>query len=358
VDHTALRSNWATLDGATPAETAAVVKCDGYGLGLSAIGTSLAEAGCRSFFVAQPGEGVALRAAFDDVGLAEAVIYVLDGPTPGSEAALQAARLTPILNSFPQIERWKAAMSGLGRNKPAAGIHIDTGMNRLGLRLDESAAGAEALKNVPITLVMSHLACAEDKDHALTAAQVQRFREASRHWPGVATSLTNSAGTLALDDEHGALTRPGLALLGVDPACGMLPGGLHPVATLLAQLVQVRWVEPGETVGYAASFKAVEPTRLAVIAAGYGDGLPRLNGSGHYAYANGHRLAFVGRTSMDLATLAATHVPEGELVEGMHIEVFGRHARLEEFAAATGTLPYEMLTGLGLRVRRQHVRRP
>ena len=342
VDLDALAHNYAVLRAlAGGAEVAPVVKADGYGLGAAEVARRLAAEGARTFYVARVAEGEALRSP-----LPQGEIRVLDGCPEGAAGRLQAARLTPVLSSLDQVETWRAAGGG------DAVLHVDTGMNRLGLTPEEAcalAAARDRLHGVEVTAVLSHLACAEDAAHPMNGRQRERLAQAAGLFPGARASLANSAGVLlgpafAFDE-----VRPGIALYGGGPR-GTPDARLRPVATLTAPVLQVRTVRPGESVGYGAAFTAERTLRVAVVAAGYADGVLRAGAPGLYGFLDGRRLPVLGRVSMDLIALDASDQPAAR--PGAPVELVGPHVPVDEVAAACGTIAYEVLTRLSPRVER------
>ena len=339
VDLDALAANYARF-AALPggAEVAPVVKADGYGLGAAAVARRLHAQGARRFFVARVGEGETLREA---LGAREAVIYVLDGCPPGAADRLDAAALIPVLSSPEQVEAWGA---GPARARRPAALHVDTGMNRLGLEMAQAqalAADPARLGRADVTLVMSHLACAEDPASPMNAGQLQRFGEARRLFPQARASLANSAGAQLGADYAFDMVRPGIGLYGGGV------GALSPVASFEAPILQLRTVGAGETVGYGATFTAPHDLRAATVAAGYADGVLRgLSGRG-YGVRDGRRLPLLGRVSMDLIVLDVTGLPAAR--PGDLVQLVGPDAPLNEIAAAAGTIPYELLVRLGAR---------
>ncbi|MEM7567840.1 MAG: alanine racemase [Pseudomonadota bacterium] len=347
IDLGALTRNWRHLNALCGAAACgAVVKADGYGLGLERVGRALHRAGARTFFVAHLGEGERLRAALPD-----AVIYILNGLPPGGAARLLASRLRPVLGSVAELDEWLAHP---GAERPAA-LHVDTGMNRLGLSMEEAGAVAASARDLsPLHLLMSHLACADEADHPLTEVQTARFAEARALFPDIPGSLANSAGVLRAGAMGHDLARPGIALYGASALAE--PSALETVATLAAPVLQVRDVAVGETVGYGATWTARRPTRAAILSAGYADGFLRASGAtddekGHAGAFDGMMLPFIGRVSMDLIAIDATDVPT--LRRGDLVELLGPNASVDAAARSAGTIPYEFLTGLGARYRRE-----
>ncbi|HEX6993790.1 MAG TPA: alanine racemase [Gammaproteobacteria bacterium] len=347
VDLDALARNFRRMrDAAAPAECAAVVKADAYGLGLAPVAARLALEGCRRFFVATIDEGRELRRLLPD-----AVIYVLEGAPRGAAAALHAARLTPVLNSLDQVTCWAEAGGG-----PAV-LHVDTGINRLGLAEAEVRWLADEparLAGIDVEYVMTHLACADAPAHALNDAQLVAFERLRRMLPPAPTSIGASAG-IFLDARHrGDLVRAGIGLYGGNPfsnrACPV-----EPVVTLRARIVQLRDVASVGTVGYGATHAVRPPCRLAVCAVGYADGYPRAVGNRCDASFEGIRVPVVGRVSMDLTCVDVSAVPADAIRPGDYIDLIGGAVTLDDVAAAADTIGYEILTRLGSRLERRYI---
>ncbi len=334
---------------AGPAAVAAVVKADGYGLGAARIAPALAQAGCDSFFVARLEEGVALRAIAP-----RARIFVLDGAPADAVPALISLRLTPVLNSLSDIAAWSAA-ANVGRHVLDAVIHVDTGMNRLGLPGHElallSAESTKRLSGLNLVLVMSHLACSDDPTNKLNGEQLSRFRQALAMLPPAPASLAASHGTMLGPAYHFDLVRPGVALYGANPQVreggigDPSPNLMQTVAVLTARVLQVRRIDSGESVGYGATFRAQRPSMIATIALGYADGFPRTLSNKGVAVVGGVHVPIAGRVSMDLITLDVTDMPEPPYA-GDAVELMGDRVGLGEVAAMAGTNEYEILTRL------------
>ncbi len=355
VDLTAIAENWKTIAArVAPAECAAVVKANAYGLGIDHVAPALWQAGARTFFVAHLQEAITLRAL-----LPEAVIYVLNGLLPGSAFEFSAHDLRPVLGSLPEIGEWSAQCRATGLDQPAA-LHVDTGMHRLGLSLEEAAHIAQeraALRFTP-SLVMSHLACADTPGHKLTPLQQERFAQVAQQFSGIRASLANSAGTQLDARYHFDLVRPGILLYGGRAIDETMP--LHPVVRLNAPVIQVRTAAAGETVGYGASERLKRDSRLAVVHIGYADGLFRAAGSsdarkGAQVVLDGTLCPLVGRISMDLATVDITDLPEDAVARGMTAEFLGASIGVDDLAEKAGTISYEVLTSLGGRYQRRYL---
>jgi alanine racemase len=352
IDLTAIEANWRKLSGMTvPAECAAVVKADGYGCGLDVVTARLAKAGCRTFFVADPAEGRRVRALAP-----EAVIYVLGGIFPNTGPALAEAHLRPVINSLTELAEWDAFVSANGWRGGAA-LHVDTGMNRLGLTPEEAVAIAPRLQseNHGFTLLMSHLACAETPDHAMNDKQIRLFRDIRIQFRGVPSSFANSSGIFLGGTVHCDLVRPGAALYGVNPTPGKR-NPMRPVVELKGRILQVRQLKRGDTAGYCAEWTAARPTRLAIIAVGYGDGYLRAAATKGKPTAPvivaGKRCPLAGRVSMDLMAVDVTDLPAGSVRRGDFATLIGGDIGVDDVAAAAGTIGYEVLTGLGRRYHR------
>jgi alanine racemase len=349
----AIAANYKTLQRlAGPALVAAVVKADAYGLGAGVIAPMLAQARCDTFFVARLQEGIALRKA-----VPQGRIFVLDGAHPDSVPALIEHRLTPVLNSLAEIAGWGAAAQQTRQVLDAA-IHIDTGMNRLGLTLAEAQGIIPRINagDHGITLVMSHLASAETLNHPLNAKQLAIFREMASVFSGVPASLSNSSGIFLGAPFQFDLVRPGAALYGINPT-PEADNPMQPVIDLKARIVQIRNVERGETVGYGGTWSARRPTRLAIVSAGYADGYFRAASSndgtrGAEVVVAGKRCPIAGRVSMDLMAVDVTDLDKNAARRGHLVTLIGEGITVDELAHHFGTIGYEVLTSLGRRYAR------
>jgi alanine racemase len=350
IDLAAIAANYKHLAAsAAPAECAAVVKADAYGLGATEVSKALWDAGARTFFVAQLFEARALRTALPD-----AVVYVLSGLAPGTAHVHIAEKLRPVLGSTGDIEEWSAQGKG-----GEAAIHIDTGMNRLGLSYLEAEEIAQRGLAFTPSLVMSHLACADVPDHPLNKEQVTTFEAVRRLFPGIPASLANSAATLTGDPYRYDLCRPGIALYGGNPFFPLPLQGLKPVARIEAKIVQLRQAGRGEKVGYGADETLRRPTTLAILSLGYADGFLRAAGSGD-AHKGAEivigvkRCPLVGRVSMDLIAADVTDLPEGSVKRGDYATLLGDGIGVDDLARKAGTIGYEVLTRLGPRFARHY----
>ncbi len=354
VDLKVLQDNWRMLARrAGGAECAATVKANGYGLGIQPVARALAAAGCKSFFVALPQEGIALRAILPD-----AVIYVLDGLMPGMAEVYVQHKMRPVLASLEAIGEWTAHCARDDTRYPA-GLHVDTGINRLGLSATDVLALAnepERLDGFEISLIMSHLACGDTPGHEMNREQLDRFNDLRAMLPPAPASIANSPGTFIAPDFALDIVRPGIALFGGNPFTDR-PNPMSAVAHIYAPILQVRHLSPGEATGYGQAWRAERPSRIAVLGVGYGDGYPRkLCGPGGTGPAQvligGHFAPVVGRVSMDMITVDVTDTPDEFVRPGVRAEVMGDNISVDEVARWAETIPYEILTGLGMRFAR------
>ena len=338
VDLRALRANYRRLVDAG-SRTAAVVKANAYGLGAVRAVEALCDEGCRDYFVATLSEGIAVRAASRDAN-----VFVLSGPSDDNSAmAMVRHALTPVLNDETQLERWREH-----RETPAA-VHVDTGMQRLGF--DHSTFSRSVFDGINVSLVVSHLACADDPVHPMNRRQVERFQRIRAQFPDALGSLANSAG--ALTGIASDLNRAGIALYGGNPF-STRSNPMSAVATFEARVLALRAVDADHPIGYGGTYTTERPTRIAVLGAGYADGIPRGLTSDSRVAFDGSRLPIVGRVSMDLLHVDATGRSR-DIALGDWVEIFGNTIGVDEVAGWADTIGYELLTRIGERVQRIYV---
>ncbi len=340
IDLDAIAANWCALDrlSGPGTETAATLKADAYGTGVVPVARALAAAGVRSFFVALAEEGAALRRVLGPGPF----IGVFSGHMAGDAALLRDAALVPMLNSPDQAVRHRAALPDC-----PFGVQLDSGMNRLGIEPADWAALGPVLGDATPVLAMSHLACSDEADHPMNAAQLATFR-AMTDGRGLRRSLAATGGLLLGPEYHFDLARPGIGLHGAAPfARG------RQTLRLSLPVIQTRSLAPGETVGYGNSWTAAAATRVATVAAGYADGLLRALSNRGRLWAGETPCDILGRVSMDLITVDVTDLPE---VPDM-LDALGPRQTVDDLAAAAGTIGYEILTALGTRYARHHAGR-
>lgn len=347
VNLSALRANYRLLKSQLKSgECGAVVKANAYGLGVEQVSKALWQEGCREFFVAALDEAIELRTM-----LPEAHIAVFNGLHDGEEEEYQQHRLTPVLNTLEQCRRF--TQSPVTNRQSPAFLHIDTGMTRLGLSHRELETLTSWRLETGNWRPMSHLACANDPAHPKNAAQLLRFHEALKLFPGAKASFSNSAGIFLGGDYHFDLARPGCALYGINPINGANP--IQHVATLSAPLLQIRILDQDETVGYGATYHAPKGARIAICALGYADGLMRCLSSAGFAYVAGHRAPIAGRVSMDMIALDISAVHESAITDETRAEFINDRQTVNDIAARANTIGYEIFTRIGERVKRVYV---
>ncbi len=358
VDLDAIASNYRRIKSMVPvAEVGVSIKADAYGLGAVSIAPALAAQGCQTFFVATAAEGAKLRSAIPDAG-----IVVLNGPDAASAPLFIEHGLTPALNSLPQLDVWRTAVAGNAHNNGAY-LHIDTGMSRLGLseaEVSELCSDTARADGVDISVVMSHLACADEPDSAMNALQRKRLLTTATMLPSITgpiqTSLANSAGAFLGADYHLDMVRAGASIYGLNVLDQKI-NKMEQVVYLFAKILQVREIEKAVSVGYGATHKVSQPSRITTVAIGYADGYPRA--AGRLTTKDKRKLAttfigdavapVVGRVSMDLLTVDVSGVPETEAQPGAFVELIGNRFNADNLADVAGTIGYEVLTRLGQR---------
>jgi alanine racemase len=348
VDTAALRHNLGRVRGTAPgARVMAVIKANAYGHGLVPAAKALAQT--DGFAVARLEEGLALRQA----GLTNRILLLEGVFSPEQLASAAQQRFDLMVHSFEQLAMLEVRS---GPEPIAAWIKVDTGMNRLGFRVDQFQDAYRRLRLIkgvaPDPTLVTHLASADDRRDPKTNEQMRSFAAATRGLEGE-RSIANSAALLAWPDARADWVRPGLMLYGVSPFPSGTGAelGLRPVMTLQSEVIAIKDVRTGETVGYAGAWRAERETRMAVVAAGYGDGYPRSVESGTPVLVNGHRAPLIGRVSMDMITVDVTDLPG--VASGDPVVLWGEGVPVEEIARHSGTIPYELICGVSQRVQHE-----
>ncbi len=361
IDLDAVVANWRHVVETHQASCGAAVKADAYGTGVAKVAPALAGAGCRVFFVATLDEGVALRAILPDLGV---TIVVLNGLMAGTEDVFEAHGLVPAINDLDQVGRIGTLCADRGRPVEAV-LHIDTGMNRLGLspkEVDWLAENGEALEGPAWLWVMTHLACADEPSHPMNEAQRRDFAAARARIRPMPVSFAASSGVFLGEGWRSDLARPGYALYGGRPSPER-PDEMRTAVRLASPILQVREIGAGATVGYGAGYTLQRDSRIATIALGYADGwvrsistFTRPNGApGGSVRLGEQRLPMIGRVSMDLITVDVTDAPQSVAHPGAFVEVLGDDFTIDDAADAAGTIGYEFLTSLGARFHRTYL---
>lgn len=353
IDLGAIEANWKKLRGmAIPTECAAVVKADAYGCGIEPVTALLYHAGCTTYFVADLSEGKRVRRIAPD-----AIVYILGGLPPGTAPVFAEHALRPVIGSSAELAEWDSFVSASNWQGGIA-LHVDTGMNRLGVTIEEATALAPRIKseNHGIMLLMSHFVASEIHEHPRNNEQMLAFREIRSLYRGVPASISNSSGIFLGSSAHLDLVRPGVALYGVNPTPGKL-NPMRPVVHLEARIILTREIAFGDTVGYDANWTARRPSRIAIIAVGYADGYFRMASgtdqkAGGTTLVAGRRCPIVGRISMDLIAIDVTDLPGSAVRRGDFVTLIGEGFDVDALAEQFDTNGYEVLTSMGRRYAR------
>ena len=340
VDLTAIAANYRLFQNktGTACAVAGVVKANAYGLGVDAIVPLLDQLGCPFFFTATFDEALAVRK------LTRNPVAVLGGLFKGAESDYLAHGIIPVLNGPEEIR--------CGTYQGPAIWHIDTGMNRLGIRVDEVDALLDHAAQNPPQLVMSHFACADDVDHPLTARQIADFARIAKLFPRSRKSLCNSSGLFRHPEAHYDMVRPGMALYGLNPTLETFNPMSQPVR-LESRLLQLHPGKKGESVGYSATHTLEHDTTIGILALGYADGFLRSGSGRAVLYHQGRPCPILGRISMDLTAIDLKTCPDA--APGDWVEVIGPSQSADQLASSAGTIGYEILTDLGRRHQRVYL---
>lgn len=356
VDLLAIQKNYALLSKlVSPADCAGVVKADAYGLGVDKVAPALFEAGCRSFFVALPEEGVELRRILP----VDSKIYILNGLFDECEEVYAHERLTPVLNSLDEIKRWSALTEKVGP-LPAI-LHLETGICRLGLTesaVDELAANPGYMDGIELRYIMSHLASADAPDADQNAEQMAELNRLLEKLPdglrNTPISFANSSGIFLGNDYHLQLARPGVALYGGNPTPDK-ENPMQPVVNWQGKILQVHDVDSEKPVGYGATYHTKRKSRIAIVSIGYADGYFRNLGNQGSCVINDNKVPVIGRVSMDMIAIDVTSIPEEKCRRGDLVDLIGKDISLDDLAKQAGTISYEILTSLGKRCHRRYL---
>ncbi len=358
IDLAAICENWRLLKRklCQGCDCGAVVTADAYGLGADQVSLALAGAGCETFYVAHLDEGIALRKT---LGQSPRII-VMHGVNPGLERDLFAHGLIPVLNTPEQILSWRRFAEDADVLQETV-IQVDTGMNRLGLTAQEFAShmnNPDGFQGLTPLALMSHLACADTPGHPYNTAQLDRFTSAlsalRTKYPDAKGSLANSSGIFLGDAWHYDFARPGAALYGIAPQENV-KNPMLPVVRLQARILQIRRVDSTETVGYGATFQAINRAKLATVSIGYADGFHRSLSNTGSARLDDIAVPVAGTVSMDLLTFDISNVPDSAAQPGAMIDILSNTHTVDGLARESGTIGYEILTSLGRRYARRYL---
>lgn len=337
IDRPALKNNFKHLRRMVgkSCEVASVVKADAYGLGVESVVSSLAEEGCSFFYVAH------LDEAFEVRKWTKSPIAILSGPSSGSKNDFVANNFLPVLNSPEDVRAWGQGPSIW---------HIDTGMNRLGLKENDFLSVLSSTPHRP-QILMTHFVASDEINNPLTVEQVRKFDSVAMRLPNTAQSICNSSGIFRSSAWHLQQVRPGMALYGLNPT-PETSNPMRPVVRWDAKILQVRKAESRETVGYGATRSLKRDSVLATIGIGYADGFLRSGSNRAFVYWKGRPYPVAGRVSMDLVVVDLTDCPSPLPHAGDWLEVIGSNQSADTLATDLGTIGYEVLTSLSRRAER------
>lgn len=344
IDLNIIKNNYRVLQKICPlSDLGAAVKANCYGLGVEKIAPVLEDLGCRHFFVATKDEALQLRTILTQK---KSNIYILNGDYTYETEDFFKNNFIPVLNSLPQARAWETITHKRGKKVPCA-IHLNTGMNRLGVHAVEVP---ELQKyDLNIALVMSHLSSAEEQADPANAEQLALFENLSSHFPHAKKSFANSSGIFLGRKYCFDIMRPGGALYGINPAPYLNECAIKNPITLNAPIIQINSASGGEYVGYNRTHRLAPGAVVATLPLGYADGYTRALSNKGVMYLNGIEVKVIGRVSMDFVTIDVTDIPERDLFLGQSVEVIGPNATLDKIANLAGTNAYEILTMLGKR---------
>ena len=356
IDLAALTENWRYLKSNFKGKICgATVKANAYGVGIKQVVNALHSAGCQTFFVALPQEGEQVRQFASN-----AEIYVLNGLLPNQSEFYHNFNLIPVLGDLEEIKEWSNFATNRQTQLPYA-IHVDTGINRLGLNsiefknlLQESAFKS----NLCPVLVLTHLACADDSQNKMNSQQLEKFASMRTQIPDVPASMCNSAGIFLGPSYHFEVARPGISIYGAE-AVSTAKKFIQAVVTLEARILQVRRVKKGEAIGYGSTRVLERNSRIATLSCGYADGYMRLIGSSKkkshpYVMCDGFHSPLMGRVSMDQIQIDVTDLPEEICHRGKMVELFGKNISIDDVASWAGTIGHELLVNIGSRLHKTY----
>ncbi|MCE3233033.1 MAG: dadX [Rickettsiaceae bacterium] len=342
INLSAIKSNYKLLK--KHGKVAAVVKANAYGLGVGEVSSSLYEAGCREFFVANLDEALELRKILPDVFIA-----VFQGAQEGQGKYFEKHDLVPVINTVHQVKLWQQYSEKQG-SKLSCIVHFDTGMNRLGLSMKDAGLVAK----FKIKYIMSHLACADTPKHPKNAEQLKNMKAIAKLFPKVPVSFANSSGVFLGEDYLFDRIRAGIAIYGGNPT-PYTKNPMKNVVTLTSKILQVRVIDSVDSVGYGATHNVPAGAKIATIPVGYADGYSRHLSNRGYCAIDGKKVPVIGRVSMDLITIDVSSIESGKLVVGQEVELIGNTITIDDVASWSGTISYEVLTSLGCRHLREYL---
>ena len=356
-----IRDNYLILKQLSKSEVAAAVKANAYGLGATEITRTLINGGCDKFFVATLNEAIALRKHFKTIK-----IYSLSGESSLEESYFLEHNIIPVLNNIRQIESFNNFCNQKSVKYPAI-LHIDSGMNRLGVpqyEMEYLCNNLHILSNLNIEYAMSHLASSEEQDNEFNKIQLgsfnllrkdlsNSFKKAGMNF-NLKASIANSAGIFLGDNYHLDLVRPGAAIYGLQLNAKMSVFS-NPVR-LFSRLIQVKNLAIGNSLGYNLTHKLTRDSVIGTVPIGYADGIFRNLSNIGCCYIGDYKAKMIGRVSMDLINIDLTDIPDKLRQEGQEIDFICNKQTPSMLANDAGTIGYEVLTSLGNRYERKYLK--
>jgi alanine racemase len=333
-------------------KVAAVIKANAYGLGAKEILESLSETDCKDYCFAYVSEALSLKDKLHGYN-----VYIFNGITHEDTIECAINNYIPIIGNFYQLEIWKQTASKLEKKLPAI-LHVDTGMGRLGFsetQLHKIISNPELIEGIEFQYLMSHLACADERDHPLNKIQLGLIQKYSSYFPNLPITFANSAGILLSPNYHFSMVRPGCALYGINPN-NDLSNPMKQVVTIKAQVLQIREIENDQNISYGGRYTARKGQRIAVLAFGYADGYIRIQTNNAFGYFKGYRIPIISTITMDLVMADITSIPEQLINEMDYVELMGENITVDEVAKYAKTIGYEVLTRLSNRIKRVYIK--
>ena len=327
----------------------AVIKANAYGLGSQEIFQALSEVGCTDFYLIYLDEALKLCSLIKP----NHKIYLIAPLSPKEMKESLKNNFIPVLSSKNEIQIFRSVISKFKGNTRCV-LHIDTGMNRLGMNSNE--INAQEVKNLPVKYVMSHMACADQQNHSMNDLQLKEFEQIKNKFCDIKFSLSNSAALFLNSKYHCDQIRIGMMLYGMNPLLNSKATNImSDVVTIEAKVVAKRLLKKDSTVSYGATFRCTKHTWTATIAIGYADGYPRSLSNNTYCYAFGKKLPILGKITMDFTMIDISSLDSNEIKLLEYVEVMGKNIKLDELACRANTISYEILTSLQNRFNRFYI---
>ncbi|WP_375327514.1 alanine racemase [Candidatus Tisiphia endosymbiont of Nemotelus uliginosus] len=338
------------------AEVAAVVKANSYGLGANIVAPALQQENCKSFFVTNIEEAISLRKVLGK----KSNIFVLNGVFYDEVEEFKYYNFIPILNNIKQLEIWQKFAKHHMAIYPNSGllpcaIHINTGMNRLGMTDKETKDiinNPALLEGLELQYIISHLSASEVADNPYNHKQLEKFKYYLSFFPKIKASLSNSSCVFLGEEYHFDLIRTGAALYGINPSESLINNPLHNPVRLTAPIIQLQELSAEDYIGYNMTFQTGRNSIIATLPLGYADGYSRAFSNYGEVFIDSYKAPIVGRVSMDLITIDVTDLPPEKVFLGQQVEIIGNNCTPDKIANIINTIGYEVLTMMGNRYKK------